>query len=474
MSAHTFFAVADDESACSILKMVSQTTNIPEARRVYVRCVQQASPMAGSLPCRASRFCAITENSYGSPRDVLDNYSLAGWNAIGMTPAEREGLMQSLIEGHSWSKCPRFDPLCQCGNRTELQCPECARLDETRFGRQVNHTTHCISYVSRCVHHDLTLESVANGSRLEALLIRPDAGAARMNSTKYALVATALAQREAGSLEVWPEITARLRERRYISVSGKWKMTRLRSDFQSFFSHGFEDPRLTHITNVSGYLLAAIRSGVHRRPVHPAMVTLLWVFSSEADVLPGPASTKVRSAHVAAKEESEVEAHRAAWLEVCRQHPGKTRTAISKLAPALRSWLYRNDRQWLVNHQVPKTFHLPAPPKPKQAPEAVKQTIANFTDDLRCSFKGREPLPSAYQVRLAYGMRPYAFDRLAKEFGGVGLDAEVPGSKHIFVARRAGCLTGANPIDSDVLSEGALSRLSGLEAHTLRKYLRRG
>ncbi|WP_414446770.1 TnsD family Tn7-like transposition protein [Burkholderia sp. 22PA0099] len=474
MSAHTFFAAADDESACSILKMVSQTTDIADARSTYVRFAQRGGPIAGSLPCRAARFCAITENAYGAPSDVLTNHSLARWNAIGMTAVEREEFMQSLVEGRSWTQCPRFDSLCQCGNRTELHCPDCAALDKINFGREVNHLAHCIGYVSRCRHHDAPLVSLESASRLEALLIKPDSGAAYKNSRSYMVAAAALAQRAPEHLEVWDEVTQLLKERRYISESGKWQLSSLQRDFQSFFQLGFEDPRLSHITQAGNYLLAGIRSGTHGRPVHPTLVTLLFVFGSEADALPLRTS-RARSATVAPKEQSEIEAHRAAWLQFSHEHPEMTRTEMRMQASAQWSWLRRNDYKWLTEHQAPKTvgFRLHGPPKAKPAPKAVKQAVAAVTEDLRCSFRGRQPLPSVYQIRLAYGMRASAFERLAKEFGGVGADAQVPGSKHIFVARRAGHLESDSAPPDDGASEYAVSRHAGLMKSTLRKYLRR-
>ena len=134
----------------------------------YALFCQHSTPIANSLPCRASRFCAITDDYYGPPAVVLVANSLAEWHAIGMTAPSREALMRALTDGRVRTPCPSLDALCQCGNRTELECPECARLDQQFLGRSANHTSHCIDYVTRCIHHDALLKCGGAGSEVPA------------------------------------------------------------------------------------------------------------------------------------------------------------------------------------------------------------------------------------------------------------------------------------------------------------------
>jgi len=46
--------------------------------------------------------------------------------------------------------------------------------------------------------------------------------------------------------------------------------------------------------------------------------------------------------------------YRNKWLEQFRLHPNCTRTELRRLGPAVYTWLYRNDREWLFSHLPPK------------------------------------------------------------------------------------------------------------------------
>ncbi|PAJ93686.1 TnsD family Tn7-like transposition protein [Burkholderia ubonensis] len=471
MSTLTFFAAAEGESACSILKMVAQTTHSRDAKKAYASFCQHASPLANSLPCRATRFCAITDNSYGPPAAVLVANSLAEWNAIGMTASSREALMCALTDGRFRTPCPILDALCQCGNRTELQCPECARIDLSNLGRLANHTAHCIDYVTRCIYHDALLECAGNGSRLEALLIHPSSEPAHRNSARYARIATALATGATGGQSHWTEIMRLLTERRYINESGRWNQASLRSDFQRFFSSGFEDPRLSHITEDGDYVESAVRKAARGRPIHPTMVVLLEMFGSEVDALPARARGAWQTASNSTKDSVEVEMYRSAWLKTCAQNSGASRTSIRRLAPAAWVWLYRYDRAWLKSNQVPIRRH--GGKKMKAPPAAVECSIASTSEEFRPSSKGIPPLPSAYQTRLAFGMRDHAFARIAERLGGTGIHAEVPGRKRIFVARReAHALSAAGP-GARVHADTTLACIANLRPETLRAHSKR-
>ncbi|MGF6739605.1 TnsD family Tn7-like transposition protein [Paraburkholderia atlantica] len=472
MSTLTFFAAAEGESACSILKMVVQTTHSRDAKKAYASFCQHASPLANSLPCRATRFCAITDNAYGPPAAVLVANSLAEWNAIGMTASSREALMRALTDGRFRTPCPMLDALCQCGNRTELQCPECARIDLSNLGRLANHTAHCIDYVTRCIYHDALLECAGDGSRLEALLMHPDSEPAHRNSARYARMATALATCATSSQNNWTEITRLLTERRYLHESGRWNLGSLRRDFQRFFSSGFEDPRLSHITDDGDYVESTVRKGARGRPIHPTMVVLLAMFGTEVEALSVPARNARPAAPKTTMEQLEVEAHRSEWLSTCAQNSGVSRSSIRRLAPAAWAWLYRNDQAWLKRNQVPK-IRRHGGKKLKTPPAAVETFISSSREDFRASKNGRPPLPSAYQTRLAFGMRDHAFARISERLGGAGAHAQLPGRKRIFVARREAHALSTVAPGSSAKADTSVGRIANLRPETLRAYSKR-
>ncbi|PXW22296.1 Tn7-like transposition protein D [Paraburkholderia caballeronis] len=377
--------------------------------------------------------------------------------------------MRALTDGRFRTPCPMLDALCQCGNRTELQCPECARIDLSNLGRLANHTAHCIDYVTRCIYHDALLECAGDGSRLEALLIHPNSEPAHRNSARYARLATALAT---GSQATWSEITRLLTERRYLHESGRWNLGSLRSDFQRFFSSGFEDPRLSSITDNGDYIESAIRKAARGRPIHPTIVVLLAMFGSEVDALPARVRGARQTLSTSTNDWIEVETHRSAWLKTCAQNSGASRTSIRRLAPAAWAWLYRNDQAWLMGNQVPK-IRRHGRKKMKVPPAAVECSIASTSKDFRPSKKGIPPLPSAYQTRLAFGMRDHAFARIVERLGGTGAHAQLPGRKRIFVARReAHALSTVGP-GARVQAETTVARIANLRPETLRAHSKR-
>jgi hypothetical protein len=472
VSMYTFFAAAEGESACSILKMVAQTTDSREAKATYASFYRHASPLANSLPCRAVQFCAITENSYGLPAVVLVANSLAEWHALGMTAQAREALMRALTDGRVRTPCPTLDALCQCGNRTELLCPDCARIDVQHLGRAANHTAHCIDYVTRCIHHDALLECGDAGSRLEALLIHPDSGAAHRNSLKYAQFATELATRALDSQTAWSEVIRLLAERRYLLESGRWSLGSLRRDFKRFFSSGFEDPRLGHITEDGDYVESVVRKAARGRPIHPTMIVLLAMFGTAADTLPARPLRNRPLVPKTTKEPWEVEEHRTQWLSMCAQNLGVSRSMIRRIAPAAWAWLYRNDQAWLKRNQAPK-IRRHGGRKQKTPPGAVETSVSSTREDYRPSKHGRPPLPSAYQTRLAFGMRDHAFVQISERLGGAGHLAQIPGRKRIFVARREShALTVVAP-RSFAQAHTSVARIANLRPETVRAHSKR-
>ena len=472
MSTYTFFAAAECESACSILKMVAQTTDSRDAKAAYASFYRHACPLVNSLPCRASRFCAITENSYGPPAVVLAANSLAEWHAVGMTALSREALMQALTDGWVRTPCPSFDALCQCGNRTELLCPECARIDAQVLGRVANHTAHCIDYVTRCVHHDTLLECGGAGSRLEALLIHSGSEAAHRNSARYAQFATELTTHSFDSQTAWSEVTRLLTERRYLLDSGRWNLASLRRDFQRFFSSGFEDPRLFHITEGGDYVESAVRKAARGRPIHPTMIVLLAMFGTGADRLPVRLQSARPVAPETTKEQWELEEHRSQWLSTCAQNPNVSRSSIRRLAPAAWAWLYRNDEAWLKRNQAP-TIRRHGGRRQKVAPTAVETFVSSTQEDYRASKHGRPPLPSAYQTRLAFGMRDHAFALLSERLGGAGPFAQTPGRKRVFVARREAHALNVVAPGSFAQADTSVARIANLRPETLRAHAKR-
>lgn len=423
MTYRTYFPAANDESAASILAMVVHTTDSAEARRIHFASLQRANPLANSLPCRAMRFCAVTEGAYGGPSRVLAAHSLLSWNSIGMSPESAQALELALTDGKRRTPCPTFDALLRCGNRTALKCPECSRIDQYRYGRSANYCTHCIDYVTRCLRHEMLLECAGDSSRLEALLIHERNDCARENSLQFARVAANLAA-ACPRQPAWREIVRLLREKQFVSESGRWHVAALRSEFQKIFHAGFEDPRLTYITEHGDYVEAAVRATSKGRSVHPVMVTLLRMFATDVEALPVH-KPHFRPRPVGPAPEALLKTQRSAWLDIASRGTGLSRSETRLQAPALWTWLYRNDKAWLEAHQE-CVHHSRAVHRLQRIPAAVSDTIAVLQVDPLGQVHGGATPPSAYRMRLAYGIREYAFNRVRKKPGRESTNPTTP------------------------------------------------
>ena len=403
------------------------------------------------------------------PERVLTAYSLLSWKAIGMPPDCAQALARTLTDGQSRTSCPTFDALLQCGNRTALQCSECALLDQRKYGRCANYCAHCIDYVTRCFRHETLLESAAESSTLEGMLIHKTSEGARRNSLRYARSAIYLAD-ACPHQQAWSVIAGLLQGKHFVCESGRWRIADLRREAQRYFQPGFEDPRLTHIAEQGDFLEAAIRSATRGRPVHPTSIAMLYMFATEAEALPVRGPSRSQSQPTCHVSEQSRATQRSAWLRAISHMEGLSRTRMRKRMSALWSWLYRNDRAWLTENQVAPARSCGGRKTPPLLP-AGSAAIAENTADPRCSAQGRAPLPSAYQMRIAYGMRECAFNRLALALGGIGPTAAVPGWKEVFVAKRSKRASDQLAAEGKIPSGSVHARRANLRPATLARYL---
>ncbi len=411
MSSRTYFPAVRGETAASILAMVVRTTGSDDARRLHCAYQQRANPLANSLPCRAQRFCNCTENAYGDVTHVLCEHCLMHWCAAGMTPTDADGLALSLSDGNLRTPCPRFDVFLRCGNRTALLCPECAAQDWYKYGRTANRCLHCVDYVTRCAHHEALLELDGDASRFEAQFIRPESAEARANSLRYARLTANLAS-TCPRKPALPELISLLKQKHFISESGRVQFSALAREFQHFFKAGFEDPRLTHITTHDCFVAFAMGAIRQSRPVHPTLVTLLLMFAREATPL-STQSPQLRPKSSSTPPETTLTRKRAAWLEVRARAIEVSRSETRTRAPSLWTWLYRNDRSWLEANQMPRRV-AKVKRKPKASRPAMVEAIikAGVLDSQSPEYAPRRE--SAYETRLTYGIREYALSRMKR------------------------------------------------------------
>ncbi len=470
----TYVPAATGETATSLLEAAAFTTGSEAARQLSARCYRRCAPLVGTLPSRAKLFCEATEGAYGAPQQVVSQFSLAPLYFQGMSPLMQRKLLAQLVDGlHSRTCCPRLRPFIQCGNRHGLQCPECARLATEVHGRRVSYCMHCIDFVTRCPIHECKLVCDDDCSSLEEMLASHAGENATRNATRYAQLAHAIAC-GCSSQSTREGICRRLCEKHYLSETGRCRLDSLRSAFAAAFSDGFEDVRLNELL-ASTDIAATSMYVLHRkeRAIHPAILILLEWLSSEVDILPirsHPANTATSYAIPATDTR---DAKRTAWLRHQTQCAGMGRYEIRHRQPALWVWLYRHDREWLVSNQVGRRQNGSPKPSAKPSSTFARAILSNVNKASRSS-TGREPLPSAYQTRLAYGMNQYLFDRAAEEFNGEGMMAQLPARREVFVARRLDDALLNLAEKRFALNVTSVAREARLRASTILRYQRDG
>ncbi|MFM0048304.1 hypothetical protein [Caballeronia grimmiae] len=457
------------ESVTSIADMVARTSASRAVRTLLRRGIRRGALLYGSLPCRVQHFCEATSSAYGDEYDLLESHTLHRFATSGMRVAMEERVAENIVFGKvSRTMYPRLLPGLECGNRFGLQCPECAYEAARVVGRRISHVAHCIPYVTRCPWHGCKLICDCECSALEILLSQRRGKAYESNAIQYARSAWSINQRRSVG-PIWPGIFAQLKEKGYVTSREKLRIQEFRAKFLSLFSAGFEDARLTQLATD----WSAIERCIHgvgrpdRGPPASPLVLLEWAAN---DIEPiRPSSSRPRSNSAALVKRPELVLNRRQWLKNAETNASANRTELRRTALAEWLWLYKNDRQWLQENLRPAC----APVNRRrlhELPQSVLSAISQNTVDMRDRAGGREPLSSAYQLRLAYGMNDYLFDRVTRALCPGINPAQRPAAREVFVSRRVQRATERSMIEGLQTDITSLSKKARLRVETVRKF----
>jgi hypothetical protein len=270
---------------------------------------------------------------------------------------------------------------------------------------------------------------------------------------------------------LWSRIFATLREKGYVTDGDRLRMLELQACFRKVLSAGFEDARLEYIANEWKLVEGCIRAATRQDRAAPASVLVLldWV-ACEIEPLGGIRERRHSSLKPAPIQIVARESRREQWLALnASAVPGTSRTEIRRSAWNLWAWLYRNDAEWLRANQKPAVLTSPRR-RAHELPQFFMAAVRGNCADLRERASGREPLPSAYQLRLAYGMGEHLFNRAISELGGGVRTREVPGVKEIFVRRRVHRAVRELTNRGKPLDIATVSREARLRIETVRRF----
>jgi hypothetical protein len=465
----TLFPSVPRETVTSIAAMVAQTTASKDAKEISHVGNRRGLLLYSTLPCRAQRFCAFTENAYGDAMELLAKHTLLAYSTCGMSREMADAATRNIAFGAaSRTMFPRLLPGVESGNRYGLRCPECTLELPGGKSRRASLCAHCIPYVTRCPWHGCRLVCENECSTLEMLMSKTGDMARASNSLRYAQLSCA-ASEVMPCEPIWPKTIGMLREKGYVTGSGRLRTDQLHTDIRKLFSAGFEDERLSYLVNDTGALDLCIRAARRTDRAAPApILVLMYQATCDFDEISRrPARRPVGTAILTADSERR-DGMRTLWTAHMNRHREMSRTQLRKSMPSLWSWLHRHDDAWLRANQVPARRRFGGR-KHHDLPAFVNTSVFDCTLDRRAHTGGREPLPSAYQFRIAYGMSDFLFERLTTNSSAVGNTAQLPGRKEVFVHRRVRRaleeLTRLNmPLDIATVARTARLRITTVRA----------
>jgi hypothetical protein len=467
-----YFRSGRDESGFSMLERISRTTNNVQARKIFSEAHQRAQPLLGTLPCRPRRLVHVLGDGFGDPLDILRDHSLYPLHAAGMTSYQREKFTSNLLTCDAGKTgTSQLNMLLESVNRFGLQCPECKRKSYQDLGYRTSRTCHCISFVTRCPDHDCRLMHDHDCSAFETALISEGNLGRRSNAISFARAALRLLRgTPQESLSV--NLVTRLTEKKYIQESGWFRTNELERICAKLFSDGFEDQRLSWLLKDGCLVRRFVRTVTRgRSAIHPVYLIVMDCLVSSIDDFSEKRVIRKPTKNPRAIDVDELMSRRSAWELVHAGSAGLTRTEEIRRDPADFFWLYRHDRVWLLNHQVPCSKALGGWVAAK-IPLPLIEAIQRNDRDRRVSNRGRAPRPSVYQMRIGFGMSQWAFTRLSNAVGGIGPFAQLPASREIFILRRYQWALTRLPHRDAPWALSSIARYASLRIETLSTFVK--
>jgi len=423
------------QSCMSLLDGWVTSTGSPSALALFNLSMRTRLLCSSTLPSNPWRLADIFEGAYGDQRRLLAAYSAAPLHLLTMSPVQGQRMTSRLATGRgSASGCLHLGPLTQCGNRFGLICPACRQEARSDIELRVSLVVHAFDFVTRCPRHGCLLVSDQPCSAFELQLFEVGSSGARKNALEYARTVKRFI--DCGPHEpLWSVVRRELTKKGFISESGGYRLSALDLAFKTYFAEGFEDVRLTWLVRDCKVVENCVRTVERGRGLQPALAILMWMFATGVDGLSRARPLSSEYSYSPSKDAKAVNLRRVEWMLHVEKHPGLTRTQLRRSSMGTWAWLYRHDRSWLVEHQVAPAARSGGRP-PAVLPPPVLDAICCSSTDLRAGVDGLEPLPSAYQARLGYGMTEHAFNRVAAVSGAVGATAQLPARQEVFVTRR--------------------------------------
>ncbi|AQH01365.1 hypothetical protein A9R05_21265 [Burkholderia sp. KK1] len=451
----------------SLLDAWVTSTGSPTAMALFNQSMRTGPLCSSTLPTSPWRLADIFEGAHGDQHALLAAYSATPLHLLTMSPEQGQRITNRLATGRgATSKCLRLGPLTQCGNRYGLVCPACRQEARSETEFRVSLVAHAFDFMTRCPRHGCLLVSDQPCSAFEMQLCEVGSSGARKNAMEYARAVKRFL--DCGPHEpLWTVVRRELLKKGFILESGRYRRAALDSAFKKYFAAGFEDVRLTWLVRDCNVVEICVRTVERGRGLHPVLAILIWMFATGVDGLSRVRPLSSEYSYSPSKDAKELNIRRVEWMLHMEKNPELTRNQLRFTLVGTWTWLYRHDRSWLDEHQVAPAVRSGGHP-PAALPPPVLDAIRYSSTDFRPCSGGREPVPSAYQARLGYGMSRYTFNRVAAVSGAFGATAQLPARREVFVTRRV--QRAINELANNSSSLDVVAHAARLRADTVDRF----
>jgi len=414
---HTLPRAIPGESFNNLSERISELSGFATDRAFMVATQGLELRNLQALPKCLVRFCEATDNAYGTPLEVAEAFTQLPYFASVLLAQEEHALVQRILESRPGPSRPCHLPILMSSSPfAEPHCPDCDR----RYGIPVVMRIHLPPYVSHCAIDGGALMATTNAGAYDSACRKSSAFRDR-NGLEFSRRTASLfaSGRQPGALRL--RLVERLDKSGLRLKSGRYRRLAITDAIRRCFDEGFPDARLDELIqsgrSVETAIDALARPG---RGLHPVYYLLLdWMLDSAAAPRLSHFVTPRRTPSERLLEDRLP--YRERWLLASTLNPGLGRGQVRCLNPALWSWLYRNDKAWLMSHQTECRA-----PRPRCLD---KQLCSPLTESLRDSAQSaatvldggstRPVRRSVTRISEAIGLTKHEFEVLAKHHAEV-------------------------------------------------------
>lgn len=468
----TYFPAAAGESAFSLLATAAATSSKEEVHHMVAVAFRRCAPILYTVPCRLEKFSRLTNYVYGSPKDVLIKHTLFHFFCCGMPASFQNRLEDQLIVKTVARTCAAKLPVfVECGNRFGLDCPQCTAGMLETIGRRASLCRLCLPFITRCPIHQCRLTVTDSCSRMELAFAARQVKAAKQNSLCFAKTELTLAGRDP-NVDLRDELNRMLVLKRYMTDTGRVRLSDISRDFSAYYSGQFEDLRLNALLanqNLVGNICTVLRR--NDRCIHPVYLSLLHLFLSNCD-----SNARAIYSRTNHKPTGKIRTYsptrestlrrRKEWISHCKENRLLTRTEIRHCSNGLWTWLYRYDRKWLCVHQkkkaLPKNGRVVATPSP-----GIKDLLCCQATSVAVNPLLPPQLRSRYQTRLHLCISDYQLTQILRGLPPEIVEQRTVQARSVFVSDRLQWSVNYLSSHGQPINLSAVARRASLRQETI-------